>query len=384
MSADIRPTLLATAVDVEDFVAGTNLLSGAGGAPNEALEHLGETLAEGYEIGWHDLDVLDDDDLVVAAWYSGSVDPDVWRERDRREAEFGLERRVRRPLVAAIEQLEDRLGRRAAAVMPIEIGASNTAAALDAGTRLGRIVPDVDCAGRAIPAFDCTLAAVAGLVRPPLALVDYYGDVVEVVEAANVGRLEAIAKMVAAATLGRVGSAGLAMSASEAKRHLPRGTLSASLAAGRALRAARAEGGDVVAGLVARLDGAMALFGGELVRTEWDNATGYMVGHHHIRGTGDWAGKAMRIFFQNENHLAWIDGRPVAMSPDLIEMVDARSAEPLVNTFLDVGQELAVLGIPRRPELASPGGIAAIGPARWGFDLPYAPFQDLCGDSLRP
>lgn len=375
MSTSATRTVLATGTDVEDFVAGTNLLSGAGGAPNEALEHLEETRAEGYEIGWDDLGSLADDDLVIAAWYSGSVDPDVWRNREERERELQLERRVRRPLIAAIERLEARLGRRAAAVIPIEIGASNTAAALDAGTRLGRTVPDADCAGRAIPAFDCTLAAVAGLVRPPLVLADYYGDVVEVVDVANVGRMEAIAKMVASATLGRVGSAGLAMSAAEAKRHLPRGTLSASLAAGRALREARAAGDDVVSHLIDRLPGSTYLFRGTLARTEWDNATGYMVGFHHITGAAAWSGQTMRVFFQNENHLAWIDDRPVAMSPDLIEMVDASSAEPLVNTFLEPGQDLAVIGIARRPELATPEGIAALGPARWGFDIAYTPLE---------
>src|SRR6202034_1048518 len=96
-------TVLASEVDIADFVAGTNLLSGAGGGPREALEHLAETLAEGYEIGWVDLDALADDDLIVSAFYAGSVDPDVWQDRERREREFELQRHVKRPLMTAIE-----------------------------------------------------------------------------------------------------------------------------------------------------------------------------------------------------------------------------------------------------------------------------------------
>ena len=332
-------TNLSSREDIEDFIAGTNLLSGAGGAPNEALAHLEETLAEGYEIGWSGLDVLEDHELVVAAWYSGSVDPTVWAGREERERELGLERRVRRPLMTAIERLESRLQRQAAAVIPIEIGASNTAAALDAGIRLGKIVPDADCAGRAIPAIDCTLAAVAGLAGPPLVLADYYGDIVEVTDAANVGRIEAIAKMVASATLGRVGSAGLAMTAAQARAHLPQGTLSASLAAGRSLRQARAAGGDVSARLVDLLPGCICLFRGRLARTDWDNASGYMVGFHYIDGTDAWAGQVLKVFFQNENHVAWLDDRPIAMSPDLIEMVETPSGEPLVDTFCRPGRK---------------------------------------------
>jgi DUF917 family protein len=377
MSFSAQRTTLRSPLDIEDFVVGTNLLSGSGGAPNEALEHLQESLADGYEIAWTDLKDLDDDDLIVVAWYSGSVDPEVWRDREGRERELGLHRRIRRPLVAAIERLEARLGQTAAAVMPIEIGASNTAAALDAGIRLGRTVPDADCAGRAIPAIDCTLAAIHGLVRAPLALVDYYGDVIDVAESANIGRMEAIAKMVAAATLGRVGSAGMAMSAADAKRCLPQGTLSSALAAGRALRAARTAGGDVISGLVDRIPGSTCLFRGRLSSTNWDNATGYMVGFHHIEGSGPWDGKTMRIFFKNENHLAWIDDRPVAMSPDLIELMDPETGEPLVNTFLQPGRDLAAVGIVRRPELDTQIAISALGPKRWGFDMPFQPLERM-------
>jgi DUF917 family protein len=100
-----------------------------------------------------------------------------------------------------------------------------------------------------------------------------------------------------------------------------------------------------------------------------------MVGFHHIAGSADWDGQTMRVFFQNENHLAWIDDRPVAMSPDLIEMVDVTSAEPLVNTFLEPGRDLAVIGIPRRPELDTPEAIAVLGPSKWGFQIPYAPLD---------
>lgn len=364
-------TTLRSERDIEDFIAGTNLLSGAGGTPREATAQLKQTLAAGYEIGWSDIDDLDDDDLVIATWFSGSVDPGVWNDRAGREKELDVTHRHTRPLLRAVECLERRMGRTAAAIVAIEIGGSNTAAAVDAASRLGRAAPDADYAGRAIPSIDCTLPAIAGLADAPLVLADYYGDVVEVSEAANVGRMEAIAKMVASATLGRVGSAGLALPARLARTVVARGTLTASLDAGRALRAVRGDRADIASALTTRIPGCTLLFRGTLASCEWDNAAGYMVGNHHLTGTGDFAGRTLRVFFQNENHLAWLDDQPIAMSPDLIEMIDPDTGEPLVNTFLAAGQRIAVLGIRRRPELDTPAVIAALGPRRWGFDLPF-------------
>lgn len=357
--------------DVEDFIAGTNLLSGAGGTPREAIVQLKQTLAEGHAVGWTDFDELADDDLVVAAWFSGSVDPGVWSDRAGREAQAGVTPVHERPLLRAVEHLERQLGAPAAAIIAIEIGGSNTAAALDAAMRLGRVAPDADYAGRAIPSIDCTLPAIAGLADAPLALADYYGNVVEVPEAANVGRMEAIAKMVASATLGRVGSAGIALPASVARDAVAHGTLTASLSAGRALRAARAAGGDIAGTVAAEIPGCLILFRGTLQGSEWDNATGYMIGHHEVQGTDEFEGHRLRVFFQNENHVAWLDDEPVAMSPDLIEMLDEETGEPLVNTFLVPGQHVVVLGIRRRAELDTSAVIDGLGPGRWGFDFPF-------------
>ena len=40
--------------------------------------------------------------------------------------------------------------------------------------------------------------------------------------------------------------------------------------------------------------------------------------------------------------MSWLDGEPWVASPDLIEFCDPDTAEPLVNTYLELGQEIAV------------------------------------------
>ena len=50
-SPDLVSMSLKTVEDVEDLVTGTNLLSGGGGSPKEALAHLRETLIDGANVG---------------------------------------------------------------------------------------------------------------------------------------------------------------------------------------------------------------------------------------------------------------------------------------------------------------------------------------------
>jgi DUF917 family protein len=366
-----QESVLRTSTDVEDFVNGTNLLSGSGGSPVEVLEHLYETLAEGRRIEWQPIEDLDDDALVVSVFYHGATDPESWRDRTGREHANNVSRVHRRPLEQALARLEHRLGREADAIIPIEIGASNTGAALDLGSRLGRTVLDGDYAGRAIPSFDCILPALNGWVKSPMALADYYGNVIEIVETANVRFLESFGKMSAIASLGRIGAAGLALSGAQVKQVAARTTLTESLSAGRMLRSAREAGGDVVAQVVQGIPGCQMIFEGRLTYTERMTDVGYMTGQHVFEGTATSAGSDLRIYFKNENHVAWFDESVAITSPDVIEIVDRASAEPLVNTYLQPGQEVAVLGIPCRPEWQTPAGVAALGPSRWGFDLPY-------------
>jgi hypothetical protein len=121
------------------------------------------------------------------------------------------------------------------------------------------------------------------------------------------------------------------------------------------------------------------LFRGEIVKRDWAN-TGYMEGFHTLEGEGDFTGHSMKLWFKNENHLSWIDDEPYVASPDLLEVCDADTAEPLVNTYLELGDRVAVVGMRRRDVWDSPKGMASLGPAHFGWpDFPFQAIEVVAG-----
>jgi DUF917 family protein len=367
---------LLTVEDVEDFGRGTDFLSASGGgAPVEPAALLHEDLDRGLAIEWTDLSSLADDALVVSTFFSGSIAPETW-DPAATTAAVGVEHVVQRPLVEAVKLLEAHLGRQADALISVEIGGWNTGHTVDAAANLGKTLLNADYAGRAIPEAQCVTPAMFGEAMAPFAAVDYYGDVTLVHRAANNTMAERLGKMIATASFGLVGCAAIPLRGNVVKRIAIPDTLSEALEIGRSIRLARAAGKDPVAAVIESVAGAALLFRGEIVGREWENRDGYMWGEHTIAGRHGYDGQ-LRIWFKNENHLSWLNGQPYVASPDVIEVVDNETGEPRVNTDLEIGQHVAVIGVRRRPQFEGPEGLAALGPRHWGFDLDFRPLESF-------
>jgi DUF917 family protein len=167
------------------------------------------------------------------------------------------------------------------------------------------------------------------------------------------------------------------MRGADAKRVAIPGTLTRSLTIGRTIREARDSGRDPLDELVRILPDMWILFRGRIAKRQWENRDGYMWGEHELEGSGPSRGHTLRLWFKNENHVSWLDGEPFVTGPDVIEIVDLKTGEPLVNSFLAEGQEVGVIGIKRCAQFDSVAGIDALGPRHWGFDLPYRPIETL-------
>ena len=235
---------------------------------------------------------------------------------------------------------------------------------------------DGDYAGRAIPELSATTPHLFGVPVLPWASVDEYGNTIIIRASPSNEFAERIGKFLAQASFGLIGCALVALPASEVRRiYVPR-TITESLAVGRAIREAREAGADPVAAAAVALDG-WVLFRGTIAQREWRN-TGYLEGTHEIEGEGPFTGHRLRIWFKNENHVTWLDGADWVASPDLIEVCDPDSGEPLVNTYLQEGDRVAVVGARRREVWNSPAGLNTLGPAHFGWtDFSYRPMEDL-------
>jgi uncharacterized protein len=368
-----------TETELGDFLRGTNFLSASGGGePDVQAELLLDDLARGLTLSWTPLDEIADDALICTACFSGSIAPETFTDSPEADQIAGPER-IRRPMVASIQALERELGRKIDGICSIEIGGINTAAVLDAAASLGIAMVDGDYAGRAIPELHATTPHLFGVQVLPWASVDEYGNEIVIRKAASNAFAERIGKHLALASFGLIGCALVALPASEVRRIYVPGTITESLAVGRAIREARDAGGDPVRAAAKALNG-WVLFRGSIVEREWRN-TGYLEGTHEIEGEGDFAGHRLKVWFKNENHLSWLDGADYVASPDLIEVCDATTGEPLVNTYLEVGDRVAVVAAQRRDVWDSAAGLATLGPAHFGWnDFTFRGIESLAGD----
>jgi len=378
---DMRPenrrsfvTTLRDRKDVEDFLMGANFMSASGGG-DPAIERglLYEDLDQGLELGWNPLDETSDA-LFCTACFSGSIAPEAFEEPPEAKV-LAPAGKLHRPLVEAVLELQNYLGKPIGGLVSIEIGASNTGSILDVAANLRLPLVDGDYAGRAIPELHATVLHLFGVDVLPQALVDEYGNRLIMRAAVSDAFNERLGKFLALASFGSICVALAALPAKEVASIYVPGTLTECLELGRAIRLAREEDVDPV-GAAAEAIGGWALFRGTIARREWTN-TGYMEGTEEIAGEGEFAGRSLRIWFKNENHVTWLDERPYVCSPDLIEVCDAETAEPLVNTFLKEGDRVAVVGGRRRDAYDSEAGLAALGPRHFGWDLDFTPIETL-------
>ncbi len=372
---------LTTVQEVEDFIRGLALLgTGGGGRPETGRALLLEHVESGTALGWTGLGDIPDDTWTCGAFGMGSIAP---RPADFVEKEVGPEygqERVPYPLVNAIKELEEYAGVKVGAIVPFELGAFNTPAPLDAAVRLGIPLVDGDAAGRAIPEVAQALPALHGRGFCPAAIADTWGNVLIVKQVSSTAVAETLGKMISVVTKGPdihavCGFAAFLNRAGEVKDLLVPNSLTQTLFVGRAIREARERGQDPVQA-AAEAVGGWLLFKGEVSGKEWESREGYMYGTTTIRGCGQFAGQTFKIWFKNENHVTWKDDRVFVTSPDLIMVAALESGEPIINTYLQAGDRVAVLGKAGeayRTEL----GLRALGPRHFGFELEYVPLEQL-------
>ncbi|MGB9868006.1 MAG: DUF917 domain-containing protein [Bacillota bacterium] len=371
-------TYLHTDQDLEDFVRGCTILGvGGGGNPVEGLKALKEQVAAGRKVGWVELCELPDQGWAACTFLMGSTAP-LTEEKKQQMRELGLiSWKWERNLPLAVKELEGYTGKTVDVLVPFELGGSNTPAPIAAAAALGKLVVDGDYAGRAVPEITQTTAVATGFPFCPVASVDKWGNVCFLREAISYQMAERIGKLISDAAFGSTGLAGFMVPLEQMKKVVLPGTLSKALEVGRTVRLARESGGDVFQALHQK-HGFRLLFKGTVVDKRWEDREGYYWGTHTLHGEGEFTGHTFKVFFKNENHLSWFDGRPFVTSPDLIMNLDPVSGEPVINDKVKVGTWLVIMGAPCEPGMRSEALLKVLGPRYFGMDADYTPIEELC------
>lgn len=368
---------LGTIQDCEDFISGCRFMgTGGGGGADWGRAMLLEALEEGLPLVWTDLGDIPDDAWTCTAFGMGSIAP-ADDSTDQAIEAFGLTDRLGHGAMAqAVRELAAYTGKPISVIVPAELGAGNTPAPLVTAMRLGATCVDGDYAGRAVPDEMQGTPYLYGKSSHPLASVDKWGDLVILKEATNPFMLERIGKMLSVAAFGSCEQAATVLPAAEMKEIVVPGTLTRSLALGRAMRQARDAGADPIAAAIEQTGGHL-LFEGRVTKKDWEDRDGYMFGTTSIVGSGRFAGHTLAVWFKNENHVSWLDGVPWICSPDLVVIADRKTGEGLTNTLIDAGDEVAVVGIRGLEGFRSERGLGCAGPRYFGFDIEYQPIEAL-------
>ncbi|MFI5607033.1 DUF917 domain-containing protein [Amycolatopsis sp. NPDC051903] len=281
--------------------------------------------------------------------------------------------------VLALRTLEQHLGRRADATMPIECGGINSMIPLLVGARLGLPVVDADGMGRAFPELQMETFGVYGVPGSPMAIGGERGETTVIDTGADNKRMEWLARGITIRLGGVAHIAEYAMSGADVKRTAVPSTLSLALTVGRTIRAAREANEDPVDRLAAALlstpyQHLRVLFRGKVSDVERRTEAGFARGRAAaVSFDGE---LKLELLFQNENLLATVDDEVLAVVPDLICVLEAATAEPITTETLRYGQRVTVVGISTPALMRTPEALATFGPRAFGLAHEFVPVEE--------
>ena len=362
--------------DILDLAYGAAFLgSGGGGDPYNTLLEVLALHDAGQRVELLDVAGLSDDAIVTPCGWIGA--PTVCDEKlpSGDEAIEGLRR------------MEVLLGKQVDAVLPIEIGGSNGLAPLVLGARAGVPVLDCDGMGRAFPESQMVVFHIAGIRSSPAVLTADNGSCV-VIEASNNLAEEVVARAVAISLGASCHMIDYPMSGRQLKDSAVIGSVSVAIGAGRAVRESRALGQDPFPALfqflssTGRYQYAGAIFEGKIVDLDRKTVDGFSVGTLRIASFN--AEDEVEITFQNENLFAQRNGRPLAMVPDIITIMDAETAVTITTERLRFGQRVRVVASSVPDVLRTARALAVLGPSAFGIDVDYERVEVLNGWKRTP
>ena len=356
--------------DIEFLAVGAAVLgTGGGGDPYLGKLMAIQAIKEKGPVQLLDVSELEDDDWVIPTAMMGA--PSVLLEKlpNGREPEN------------AFTLTQEVLGHKARATMPIEAGGINSTIPIYVAARLGIPMVDGDGMGRAFPEIPMVSFSIGGVSASPMVCVDEKGNqaLLRTIDNAWVERLSRSVTV----AMGLASIIGLyAMNGETVRRVSIPGTTTLCIELGKAIFEANRRNRSGLQSIL-NLTKGFAVFEGKLTDVRRELSTGFVRGNAVFDGIGTFKGKTFDLRFQNENLIGFIDGRPCAMVPDLITVLDLESGIPITTETLRYGQRVTIIGMPSPPIWRTEAGLKQVGPRYFKYDLDYVPIEELVGESRR-
>jgi DUF917 family protein len=215
-----------------------------------------------------------------------------------------------------------------------------------------------------------TSTAIGGLAPCPISLVDVRGLESIVHSTPHAKWTERVARKICVEYGSTASMCTPPRTGAEIKKWGIHGTTTKAIRIGEAVRRAQQRHEDAVAAVLAVEPGVL-LFKGKVIDVARRVTEGYLRGILRIDGVDDFRGVAMRLNFQNEWIVAWRDEQPLAMTPDLICVLDSVSGEAVGSETIRYGQRVTVIALPPPAIFLTPKGLEHVGPRAFGYDLDF-------------
>ncbi len=364
-----------TEQEMVDMMQGSSIQASRGSNTENMVKRVREAFAQGRKFTMISLQDLPDDWTV--ANLVGVGGGGAWEYVIERTKKQNLQTTPNTP-ARAVEALGRHIGKPIDAVIRFE-PAGQTLNTFVAAAELGIPVVDACFAGRAVPELSMQTSFASGVTTGPGALVTRWGDTVFLNKVVDDYRVEDLARALAVASGGGASMAYNPMTGRDLKNLAIPGDVSTSILYGRNLREARQRGEDPVKALLQASHG-FKLFQGVVSKADVKGEGGFTWWDVEVNGTGPYSGHTYKVFVKNENIVAWLDGTPDAMAPDLICNLDPKTGDTIVGPSLggyNLKQEIVLISIPAHRLWRTPKGLEILGPRHFGFDFDYVPIETL-------
>ena len=357
--------------DMMNILLGCTILgTGGGGSLDEGIRIIDEALAAGKSFRLVSFDELDPDAVIGTPYACGAISP-LTDEEKRKYAR--LKETEESMYLLNMRQLERFLGHDVSAVISTELGGGNTATAFYVAAMTDRVIVDGDPAGRSVPALQHSTYYLKGVPMCPMAVMNEFGEGAVFTNVYDDERGEDLVRALAVVSRNTIAVMDHVNKASVLKDAVIRGAITYAEKIGKAFLETKAAGGDYVASVISA-GGGREMFRGIVKESSFETRDGYTFGDTVLEGEGIYAGHTLHIWYQNENIISWLDGKPYVTVPDLICFFDLDEAMPQLNPYAKEGERAAIVALPAPAEWTTPRGLEVFGPESFGYDIKYKPF----------
>ena len=359
--------------DLHDILVGCTVLgTGGGGELDQGLKMIDEDVEKGYEFKLVSLDEVPDDALIGSPYNAGSISP-LSEEEKAKFKDLKVDELYN---VNSFKALEEYLGQKFYATVSTELGGSNSAIAFSVAAKLGIPIVDGDPAGRSVPELQQSTFEMNSIPINPLSVATKFGDVVIIKDVVDGVRAEDIVRAIAVVSQNTVGVTDHPVLGKDIKNAVIPGAISYALKIGKALREAR-EQKTSVPEAVAKAGEGYVLFKGKVSDFNWTDEGGFTFGETYLEGQEEYSSDKYKVWYKNENIVAWKNGEVHVTAPDLICILDRKDGTPITNPSFEKGMEVTVIGLPAPKEWRTERGLEDLAPRHFGFDIDYKPIEEI-------